>query len=70
MLADGVASQNSGEVRIALDLMKDAGATITTSESIIFQLLGDAQHPNFKEIAKLIKESKEETAKAVAMTHL
>lgn len=61
VLADGVGSQNMNEVSVALNYMRDAGAVVTTSESIIFQLMGDAKHEKFKDISKLIKDFKEET---------
>ena len=34
--------------------MKAAGAFITTSESVLFELMGDAKHPRFKEVQKLV----------------
>ena len=34
--------------------MKSAGAWLTTSESVILGLVGDASHPKFKECQKLI----------------
>lgn len=36
--------------------MEQAGAYITTAESVIFMLLGAASHPQFKAVAGLIKE--------------
>ena len=38
----------------ALQRMKDAGAFLSTSESILFLLLQDAAHPKFREIQQII----------------
>jgi hypothetical protein len=39
--------------------MRHAGAAITTSESILFQLMDDAKHPNFKQISQMVQELRE-----------
>lgn len=41
-------------IKIFFQRMKAAGAFITTSESVLFELMGDAKHPKFKEVQKLV----------------
>jgi len=38
-----------------LQRLRQIGCFITTSEAVIFQLLGDKEHPNFADIRPLIK---------------
>ncbi|KAI4108265.1 MAG: hypothetical protein L6R37_001138 [Teloschistes peruensis] len=65
VLADGVSSCNEGEVGIALRRLAHAGVTITTSESWLYECMRDAKIPEFKQIAALVKETKETTREAV-----
>ncbi|KAG8798188.1 hypothetical protein FRC16_007767, partial [Serendipita sp. 398] len=59
VVADAVSSCNKEEVPLALASLRQAGAVITTSESLAFQLMGDANSPSFKEFSALVKAEKQ-----------
>lgn len=61
VLADGVSSCNQEEVPIALRRLAREGAVVTTSESFLYELMGDAGIGEFKAIAGLVKEGKGST---------
>ncbi|KAL4965711.1 putative isochorismatase family hydrolase [Aspergillus stella-maris] len=65
ILVDGVSSINPEERGIALARLRDAGAIVTTSESILFEIIGDAGHKDFKAVTGLVKETKAETKEAL-----
>lgn len=54
VLADAVSSRSMTDRMYALDRIKDVGVFLTTGESMLLQLVGDAKHPKFKPIQKLI----------------
>lgn len=49
------ASRDPANKANALQQMQAAGAVVSNVESILFQLLGDAKHPAFKAVSKLIQ---------------
>lgn len=61
ILVDGVSSINPDERGIALARLRDAGAVVTSSESVLFEILGDAKHEAFRGVSGLVKETGEET---------
>lgn len=65
VLVDGVSSMNKEERSIALARLRDAGATVTSSEGVLFEILGDAKRAEFKAVSGLVRETKEETRGAL-----
>ena len=56
VIADAVSSCNRGEVVVALDrLRSEPGVVVTTSESWMYECLGDAGHPAFKSVIGIVK---------------
>jgi nicotinamidase-related amidase len=41
---------------IALRRLESAGAVLTTAEAVAFEWLGDAAHPQFKAVSRLVIE--------------
>ena len=66
ILADGVSSCNPQEIPVALDRLRAAGAVVTTSESWLYEVMGDAAIPEFKDIAKLVKETSGSTKEVMS----
>ena len=55
VIADAIGSRNINDHNISLDRMRSKGATITTTESIIFELCETSSRKEFKLISNLIK---------------
>lgn len=52
---DAVCSRTVENQEVGLSLMREAGATISSTETILFDLLGAAGTPEFKAISPLLK---------------
>ena len=55
VVADAICSRFSSDRQYALEMMKQMGAVITSTEIVLFQLLKLAGGPQFKAISKLVK---------------
>ena len=55
VIADAVSSRIPENKQIALNRLAAEGANITCTEMALFELLKTAEHPKFRQIAKLIK---------------
>jgi nicotinamidase-related amidase len=53
---DAVASRFAVDHEQALHRLERAGAIITTSETAVFEWLGGANHPRFKQVSALVQE--------------
>jgi nicotinamidase-related amidase len=55
VVADAVTSRTQGNWRLGIDQLKQAGAVITAAETVLFQLLRQADTDEFRELARLIR---------------
>jgi isochorismate hydrolase len=53
--ADAVSSRKEIDYSTSLERMRDHGAEVTTTESILFELLNVCGTPQFKDISKIVK---------------
>ena len=54
IVADGVSSSHRADRNTALDALRQAGAFVTSTESVLFELMRDSTHPSFKEMSRVI----------------
>jgi nicotinamidase-related amidase len=55
VVADAVCSRRAASLEIGLAQARQAGATITSTETVVFQLLGRADSDAFRELSKLLR---------------
>lgn len=54
VVADCVVSRLTQDRDMALERFRSAGVTVTTSESVIFNLMRDKNHPKFDVVRKFV----------------
>jgi nicotinamidase-related amidase len=55
IVTDAVSSRTLQNKKVALQKMQSLSAELTTTEMALFELARTAEHPQFKQIAKLVK---------------
>ncbi|NQU39465.1 MAG: isochorismatase family protein [Lentisphaerae bacterium] len=55
VVADAVSSRTSSTCTTALRRISDAGAGVTSVETILFELMRTAEHPAFRDVLRLVK---------------
>lgn len=61
VVVDACSSRSMVDRMYAFERMKQSGAFLTTSESVILGLAGGSSHPSFKQLQKIIWESAPDT---------
>ncbi|MCK4850115.1 MAG: hydrolase [Phycisphaerae bacterium] len=56
IIADATSSHSPQDHQAAIDRLASAGATITTTEALIYELTASAQTPLFKQILAIVKD--------------
>jgi len=55
VLRDGVFSRTAENHQVGIERLHDAGATISSVETALFELIRTSKHPEFRTISKLVK---------------
>jgi nicotinamidase-related amidase len=55
IVADAVCSRRAANLEIGLGQARQAGAVVTATETVVFQLLGSADSEAFRELSKLLR---------------
>lgn len=55
VVADAVTSRTQASWRLAMEQLRQAGAVVTSTETVLFQLLGQADTDEFRELTRLIR---------------
>jgi nicotinamidase-related amidase len=55
LVIDAVSSRSASNRELGVSRIKEAGATLTSTEMALFELLRVAEGPEFKAIAKIVK---------------
>ncbi len=60
-MSDACTSRTQTDRHFALDRMRQIGAFVNTTESVVLALAADASDPNFKELQAIIRPLNQDT---------
>ena len=55
VVADACGSRSAADQALAMQRLRDAGATIVSTEMVVFEWLRSCEHPRFKPVLRLVK---------------
>ena len=55
LVTDATSSRTSANRNLAIEKMQHGGVGLTSTEMVLFELMGTATHPAFRDIQKIIK---------------
>ncbi|XP_055339907.1 isochorismatase domain-containing protein 1-like isoform X2 [Paramacrobiotus metropolitanus] len=61
VVADGVSSRSLSDRALAFERLKQAGCIMTSAETVLMELLGSKDHPQFKAVQKLVLDRAPDT---------
>lgn len=56
IIVDGISSSHPSEVSVALMRLQQEGCVMATAESVLFEMVRDSAHPQFKALSELVKK--------------
>ncbi|MDP7255135.1 MAG: isochorismatase family protein, partial [Planctomycetota bacterium] len=63
VVADATSSHTTQDHKTAIERLSKQGATITTTEALIFELTATAQAPAFKQVLDVVKDRRNALSK-------
>ena len=54
---DGVSSRTSEMHKLGMERMRDSGVMPSQTETLVYEWMGSAEHPRFRDVLKLVKEA-------------
>lgn len=57
LVVDAVSSMNHNDRNIAIESLREAGVALISFQALMFEMLRSVEHPKFKDILNIVKQS-------------